>query len=632
MTKRPTTLDPKLGYVWVAPLTAMPLDEEALWEAEVVSHVEKLTADIVEEGWRVDHIRNQIENLGIEAKGRTRHSLAKQLATRFLDASRMTEAVQQLSDEERRYYVTLMLQATLQRLQVIPEAEKLWQGFTTPWPKLSGQLIASGLSLTTEEDDLLLPIATRQSLPDLALPFPIASPPQHAVSSPDPRELLTQIQQLLGLMQVETYRLRERVRWKAPDYPYAQSVVSWPIAPADAQKLIRNINAGGSLELWPPEPYPQQEALEYWAKMLDTTLDYAEWLYTLLVEGGLIQAGDPVTVDGDRGHSWMALAPGRQLKLLFDMYHKSELFGSWWPAWREAKLHVSRHYQGFWGLMSIDGSLYRSVVSLRCSLLEILSSLPEDTWLTTKDLLRWFRELFPSAKTHRHLMGIDIKHKKGGWQEFLDQMLLLEIKGPLRAFGLVEVGPSLENIEALRIHGLRDLQWDRVAEVPLEAAGHLQKEALRLRTADEVLEVASPVPPEFMTLVLQWARPSGFSRNLMRYQLDVGRLHQAFEAGEDPTSLGEAWKASVGFAPLPEIEAWWSTWWDHYGHVRLYPAQAMLETRDAMTMEELQVAYPDLQSSIVGALTHNAMLLRDEDVDRLLADLTRQGYMPKELS
>ena len=57
----------------------------------------------------------------------------------------------------------------------------------------------------------------------------------------------------------------------------------------------------------------------------------------------------------------------------------------------------------------------------------------------------------------------------------------------------------------------------------------------------------------------------------------------------------------------------------------------MLQTRDALTMEELLVALPDLQASIVGVLTPETTLLRDEHVDRVLGDLARQGYMPKEI-
>ena len=164
----------------------------------------------------------------------------------------------------------------------------------------------------------------------------------------------------------------------------------------------------------------------------------------------------------------------------------------------------------------------------------------------------------------------------------------------------------------------------------LEAAGELRREALRFFQQESILEIEAPVPPDFVTFVLQWTKPAGFSRNLVRYRLDVQRLHTAFERGMDPDTLAVAWWSASGIDPLPEIAQWWATWWQRYGHVRIYPAQTLLQTRDAATMRELQMALPHLQSALLGALAPDAMLLEEESVDGLISDLTRQGYMPKE--
>lgn len=212
--------------------------------------------------------------------------------------------------------------------------------------------------------------------------------------------------------------------------------------------------------------------------------------------------------------------------------------------------------------------------------------------------------------------------------------------GPLSAFGFVEASPARGDLRAIRLLGFQDIHWQRLKEVPLEATGKLSRKAMRLVVAKgpfqpakgAVLEVQSPVPPAFMTFVLRWARPAGFSKNLVRYELDVERLHQSFEAGDDPEELGESWQSTVGFAPLPEIVEWWRFWWDRYGSVRLYPAQALLQTRDAFTLQEVQAALPMLQDSILGVVTPHAVLLEPGDVDKILSALTRQGYMPKESS
>jgi hypothetical protein len=133
-----------------------------------------------------------------------------------------------------------------------------------------------------------------------------------------------------------------------------------------------------------------------------------------------------------------------------------------------------------------------------------------------------------------------------------------------------------------------------------------------------------------MTFLLRWASPVGFSRTLIRYRLDRDKLHQIFEQGDDPDALVAAWRACVDFEPLPEIVAWWQYWHERYARVRFYPPQALLQTRDALTMRELQMALPSLQALITSPLSPDAALLRPDEVDQLLDDLTRQGYMPKE--
>jgi len=265
-------------------------------------------------------------------------------------------------------------------------------------------------------------------------------------------------------------------------------------------------------------------------------------------------------------------------------------------------------------------------------MLEVLSLLPEDTWIATHDLERWLAELFPQPETHRHLMGMNPSFTQGGWPRFVEDVLLQTLRGPLRAFGLVEIGPSLEDIKAFRLRGLQDLYWGRIEEVALEAAGHLSPDAVRFDTANALLEVTLPAPPDFISAMSAWARPAGLSRNMARYRLDVERLHQTFESGEDPASLSAAWRAGLGFDPLPEIVTWWETWWSRFGHVRIYPAQVLLQTRDAITLEELRVALPSFQDAIVSTLTPEAVLLRGESVASLLDDLARQGYMPKEIA
>lgn len=625
-------LKPGLGYHWEAAPDPIPYPYDPSWQMDEVDLVPSMVDEIVETGWRVDHLREQIEMLGGEPRGRTRRGLAEQLATLFLDSTRLADALGRLSDEERRYYTHLLLHMGIQGFYVAPQASTLWRDFSTPWPELAQSVVGAGLVLESENGELLVPYGTMELLPQLTIEFPRSSEPKQVVPAADPRHIVAQVQQLLGLLQTETFELRPQPRWEAPEYPYAEPVVCWPPVPADAERLQENVERERTIELWPPEPRLAERALQIWADTLGTSEAWAEFLYHVLVGGGVIWQGSPLTVDADLAHDWMALTPGRQVSVIYRLYRNISQWAVWWPWWREGTVRVRRSYHGYWSLNSIDESVALSCSNLRWVLLELLSFLPHNTWLATDDLYRWLDELFPTPDTHRYLMGLTPDQAKGGWTAFLHSALERMLTGPLHALGLVDLGPSREHVTAVRLHGLQNLHWGKISEVVLDAAGQLSPDAVRFLADEQSLEIQTPVPPDFVTFILRWAKPSGFSQSLVRYRLDVQRLHHAFEKGADPTVLEDAWRTCVGFDPLPEIVDWWENWWGRYGRVRLYPSQALLETRDAFTMQELQVSLPSLQASIAGLLTPKAAFLKEEDVDRILDDLSRQGYMPKETS
>ncbi|MGC9523435.1 MAG: hypothetical protein ACP5HG_16315, partial [Anaerolineae bacterium] len=627
-----TALKPELGYRWEAPPDPAPYPYDPFWQLTETDLVASMVNEIVEIEWRVDHLRTQIEKLGGEPRGRTRRSLAEQLAVLFLDPTRLADALGRLSDEGRRYYTNLLLHLGVQGLYVAPKTKGLWSGFSRPWPELARSIAKAGLALQSEAGDLFVPYGTTALLPQLTIEFPRSPEPKHVVSAADPRRIVAQVQQLLGLLQTETFELRPQPRWEAPEYPYAEPVVCWPPTPADAERLQANVQRERTFELWPPVPPLTERALRRWADALATSEDWVELLYHVLVEAGILWQGSPLTVDTDLAHDWMALTPGRQVGVIYRLYRNISQWAAWWPLWREGTVRLRRTYHGYWSLNSIDESVALCCSNLRWILLELLSFLPHDTWLATADLYQWLDELFPTPDTHPYLMGLAPEQAKGGWSTFLHTALRCMLTGPLHALGLVDLGPSLENVTAVRLRGLQSLQWGKIAEIALDAAGQLAPEAVCYLADEQSLELKTPVPPDFMTFILRWAKPSGFSQSLVRYRLDVQRLHRTFEGGADPAALVEAWRTYVGFDPLPEIVEWWEQWWTRYGRVRLYPPQALLETRDAVTMQELQVSLPSLQASITGILTPKAAFLEEEDVDRILEDLARQGYMPKETS
>ncbi len=227
-------------------------------------------------------------------------------------------------------------------------------------------------------------------------------------------------------------------------------------------------------------------------------------------------------------------------------------------------------------------------------------------------------------------VGMNPSYTQGGWLKFVEEVLLQTLRGPLRAFGLVEIGPSLRTSRRCAFTACRaSLGTDR-RSVP-RGSGASQSGCGAIRRCTCAVGGHTAGSPGFHQHDVSLGQTSRL-RNVARYRPDAEQLHQTFERGEDPASLSAAWRASLGFDPLPEIAAWWETWWSRYGHIRIYPVQALLQTRDATTLDELRVALPHLQDAIVSTLTPEAALLRSRDRGTLLDDLARQGYMPKEVA
>ncbi|MGC9349089.1 MAG: hypothetical protein ACP5JG_13170 [Anaerolineae bacterium] len=624
-------LNPELGYTWDAPPPPTPLQHPPYWEWHELDPVVDMTEELVEVEWPVAGLRRHIRALGVQPKGRSRQDLAEQLAEHFLDADRLARSVAELSDDDRSSYAYLLLEGNLQSLYVLPQPQGLSRRTLTPTSGLIERLVSLGLILTGEQG-IFLPYGLRRRLPPLFVPFSQSTEAESHTVAADPRDLLSQIQQVLGLLQSETAELRDVVRWEAPPYPYAAQVTCWPPDPEDARKLAEYPQRQMKMRLRPRKPALKDESLDTWTQAIGASTERVEFLYHLMVDIGLIWSGSPVTVDHDRAQAWMSLPPGRQLGVIYRLSRTIASWSTWWPLWRRGDVTVRRMYYGYWSLMSLDDALHGATQTFRWALLEVLSYLPHDQWIAVADIAAWLEALFPTPESHQYLSGLDLQYRDGRWPGFLRAALNALLSGPLHAMGLVDIAPSLDKIALVRLKGLQGLHWGRVGEIDLEVAGELRQEAVRFDAKEQALEITTPVPPDLMNCVVKWAEPSGLSRNLIRYRLDVERLHRAFEAGEDPDTLSRLWEACAGFEPLPEVKDWWRYWWSRYGKVRLYAAQALLQTRDAFTMQELQVALPSLQASVLGLLTPEAALLKGEDVDRVRENLERQGYMPKEVS
>ncbi len=103
-------LSPEIGYRWESPpQPRRPGHSAHLWSIGKLDPVSRTVNELDLAQWRIAHLRELIAPIGIQPEGATRHQVTRHLAELFLDRERLSNAVHSLSDEELRYYVTLIL-------------------------------------------------------------------------------------------------------------------------------------------------------------------------------------------------------------------------------------------------------------------------------------------------------------------------------------------------------------------------------------------------------------------------------------------------------------------------------------------------------------------------------------------
>ncbi len=625
---KPSDLTKELRYEWVTPEAPKPLDGEPYWLVQETDPVLALTENLAEYEWKVAFIRQQISQLGISPSGRARVDLLRQLVEALLDPQRLTTQYNHLSDQEKRFYKYLVFYTNLESLRTTPTP--LEDSFAKTRSTLTKRIIEAGLGLYYEHGEFSIPSAALRWLPPLYIDFPTEAAPDEFIQAPDPQILTSQIQQWLSLVQGKTYHLRKRPKWVPPNVGYMGNFQTWPPTPSYVRKIISNRNFQGAIDLCPPEPYPDAQTLAEWSTKLGLSPDIVEFIYHVMINSRVVRPGDPVTLDQKLAQQWMLHAPGRQTVIIYELFRGIGLWAAWWPLWRRGEMNVRWNYQNYWGITSLDRTLNVTHYMLRWVLLDVLAQLPHKAWLSLEKIAELLATLFPNPNSHGYQRGLLFKGDQQNWKSFLRLALKSLISGPLYYLGFVDIAPTLDAPTYIRLHNLQDVHWGRVEALFTADPQPLNTETVRYIPEKEQLEIAPPAPADFLLYIQRWAKPAGLVNNKLLYVLNLDRLHQTFEDGETPETLAQTWEKVAHFPPLDNIHTWWQYWWQRYGRIRLYTNQAILTTQDDFTMQELQVALPTMQASILGLITPRTAFLDQEHVDEVLDGLERQGYMPKE--
>lgn len=642
--KRLLETTPELGYKLLDPPAPFAAREVAEFRQVLLTlgrgaqpefFLESAIARITEESWPVALLREQIEKLGLRPQGRTRVDLARQLITLLCDPGRLELVFSKLDAETQAFYAQLLLSFELGSWNADLRGMLLLRPLSQPPNVFSRRIVDAGLALEQETELLMIPPFLQRNLPRLYLPaevFALPRAPQREQLA-RPAYTVVQIQQFLGLLGARKITLRPVRQWTSPEAwqrPFSTGLLPTPEGARTLIKLRPHENL--PVELLSPEPALAPDDLKYLSQTLSLPEAAVEGLYHLLVALRVLRPGSPVQVEPALLEAFLALEPGEQLAALLRLLPGLGMWAPFWDLWREGQVRLQWLYRPYYGAISYPQVAAQVFANLSDLCLRYLALLPHDLWLAPATAVELLLRFVPKGDVLSSYRVLLLTDTRGSWESFLALYLESLLTGPLHWLGLCDVGRDARSVfSAFRLHHLQDAIWLREKAFPLPPTVWTGAGRNHWAWKRETLLLRLPAPAAVMQLLHQWAEPAGVENDMLCYRPNVQRLHAAFEDGETVETLRERWLQSAGAAPPPELVHWWETWYRRYGHIRLYPHQAVLAATDELTLKEVQVALPELREGLLGLINARTALLRSGEVDRLLQQLTARGYMPKEL-
>lgn len=629
-----TSEEQALGYKLVQPPASTARPEPPFWVQLQPDPVELAAEDIVNNAWPVALLRELIQQLGMKPVGRLRADLARQYMQLLLDPARLQQALAGLTDEEHEFYVTLLFNLQMQTWRPRPDGLVILRRLQTPLEQLLQRFADLGLGVW-QNDGLSLPPRFLGGLPSLSLPLEsyryrkdLRSALAHGAVA-EPHRLILRVQQLLSLIQAGTYTLRPRRQWQPPVSGYAAFLTGVTPTPAAAHQLQKAPAPQTVIPLLAPDPVPDDAALTAWSAALGMPPAGVEFLYHLLVAAHLLLPGSPIKVD-PYVQQFMARSAGEQAVLLWLAYSLILNWEAFWHRWQAGHIRVHWNYRPYWGVTPYESTLARALNALRNAVLTFLSFLPQETWLSVDAVYDTLKVFLPNMKGMASADVLGFEGSNGSWELFLRIYLEEMLQGPLHWLGAADIAPAAGALQTFQLHWVQDVFWERSRAISLPELRWGGAQAVRYLPEEAVFLLTPPLPPEFLNQLQRWAEPDGLQGSDMRYALQPRRLHQAFEAGETPDSLARQWTAAAGFPPPAALQEWWQLWWHRYGHVRLYPHQAVLTLQDDFALQELQLAVPELRDALLGLVNPRVALLRPDQAEAIFKTMQAKGYLPKE--
>jgi len=634
---------PALGYKLVPPPASRAVPDKAAAKQNLLNlargipkevYLELVIERIIQESWPVTVLREEIEKLGVRPQGRTRADLSRQLITLFYDPGRLELVFRGLDKETQAFYAQLLLNLELGPWKSDRDAGLLLRSLSQPITTFTQRIVDVGLAFETGPGQISIPPYLLGNLPTIYVPSELlaAQPPQRVEVS---RLAYTaiQIQQFLSFVGTRQMALRPMRQW-VPPQDWQRTILRDVVPTPENVRSLSKIRQHESLvvEVLPPEPVLLAADLETFSRTLGLPAALVETLYHLLVALGFLRPGSLVQVEPALLELFVSLDPGEQLTAMARALPGLGIWGPCWQFWRDSHVRMQSHYRYYWDVISYWETAAQTFANLNQVLFQYLALLPHELWLAPDVVAEFLSKFIPKGEVLSPYRLLQFHDGRGSWDGFLRLYLEAMVTGPLHWLGLCDMGRDFGGrLTAFRLHHLQDVVWQREKALSLPPTVWKERERDHWAWKGEQFLLRPPVPGPVMRLLQLWADPAGIEMDWLVYRPSVQRLHTAFESGETSDTLAERWLQSAGAAPPPELLQWWQTWFQRYGHIRLYPNQALLLAEDALTMKEIQLTTAEMREGFLGFVDAKTALLRSGEVDRLLQQLKGRGYMPKEL-
>lgn len=662
--------EPPLAVRKLEPPPARIPDELPGWA--VASFAMRRATDVCQlAGWldslRLQDLRQTARRRGWRLRGADKAGICQQVAAAMAAPAGNLDTALGLNEDLQRVLASLIVAGRQATTEVVARVLGMWGKGPSPkqLPTYTLRLQELGLALPAAASSYgpysdfcpdtigrwLLPVvhqALSQALgPRLEVREPVTAATE--VRLADPLPFVRAVGEIALLLDQEPVPLRPPMPRPLLERRYP-GLRGWDYDPDELRRMTQKqkLNSYSDIVLTVPPPAPSllDDGIARLAPVAGDA-ERLEFIYALLATSRVVAPGSPVTVWPDAKRQYLKRTEAGQRAVLarayFDMTGWSEVWGLW--AWGEPRLQIKRHagYAQF-----TQEKLRRDLAACRLAVVRALACLPDGEWLRLDGLYPLLRALWPrfdeppvvttpyyGPATCWFLARADsdarfAPQSNEDWDLAQGRFVRRMLTGPLHWLGLADLRFENGQLAAFRLRGLADLFWDRVDAPAIESHTAPAPQSPAVATeGSRIIVRPSAISAQAHGLLGEIARLVAATSGRFEYELDGQSTYRAFQAGVALSEIIASWQELFP-TPMPEaIHDQLARWWEAYGRVHIYEGLSVIEFADEYALAEMK-AVTSLAQHIVAEVTPRLVVVEQEAVPTLVAELEKAGYTPKQ--